>query len=35
MRAGFTREGLLRAWIATADTRRDAVMHSRLPDDLG
>jgi RimJ/RimL family protein N-acetyltransferase len=33
-RAGFTREGLLRAWITTADRRRDAVMYSLLPDDL-
>jgi RimJ/RimL family protein N-acetyltransferase len=34
-RAGFTREGLLRAWIATADGRRDGVMYSLLPGDLG
>jgi RimJ/RimL family protein N-acetyltransferase len=34
-RAGFTREGLLRAWIATADGRCDAVMYSLLPDDPG
>jgi RimJ/RimL family protein N-acetyltransferase len=30
-RAGFTREGLLRAWMPTADGRRDSVMFSLLP----
>lgn len=30
-RAGFTREGLLRAWLPTADGRRDSVMFSLLP----
>jgi len=33
-RAGFTREGLLRAWVPTADGRRDGVMYSLLPEDL-
>jgi RimJ/RimL family protein N-acetyltransferase len=32
-RAGFTREGLLRAWLPTAAGRRDTVMYSLLPDD--
>lgn len=32
-RAGFTREGLLRAWMPTATGRRDSVMFSLLPDD--
>lgn len=32
-RAGFTREGLLRAWILTREGRRDGVMFSLLPDD--
>lgn len=32
-RAGFTREGLLRAWMRTAAGRRDSVMFSLLPDD--
>lgn len=32
-RAGFTREGLLRAWMPTSDGRRDSVMFSLLPDD--
>jgi RimJ/RimL family protein N-acetyltransferase len=32
-RAGFTREGLLRAWAPTRDGRRDSVMFSLLPDD--
>jgi RimJ/RimL family protein N-acetyltransferase len=30
-RAGFTREGLLRAWLPTAAGRRDSVMFSLLP----
>jgi len=30
-RAGFTREGLLRAWLPTANGRRDSVMFSLLP----
>jgi [ribosomal protein S5]-alanine N-acetyltransferase len=30
-RAGFTREGLLRAWMPTADSRRDSVMFSLRP----
>jgi len=30
-RAGFTREGLLRAWLPTAGGRRDSVMFSLLP----
>ncbi len=34
-RAGFTREGLLRAWMPTAAGRRDSVMFSLLPDDPG
>jgi RimJ/RimL family protein N-acetyltransferase len=33
-RAGFTREGLLRAWLPTSAGRRDSVMYSLLPDDL-
>jgi RimJ/RimL family protein N-acetyltransferase len=33
-RAGFTREGLLRAWMPTRDGRRDSVMFSLLPNDL-
>ena len=32
-RAGFTREGLLRAWMPTRDGRCDSVMFSLLPDD--
>ena len=32
-RAGFSREGLLRAWVPTADGRRDSVMYSLLPGD--
>jgi RimJ/RimL family protein N-acetyltransferase len=34
-RAGFTREGLLRAWHPTRSGRRDSVMFSRLRDDPG
>ena len=34
-RAGFTREGLLRAWMPTAAGRRDSVMFSLLPHDPG
>ncbi len=30
-RAGFTREGLLRAWLPTRDGRRDSVMFCLLP----
>jgi RimJ/RimL family protein N-acetyltransferase len=30
-RAGFTREGVLRAWLPAADGRRDSVMFSLLP----
>jgi RimJ/RimL family protein N-acetyltransferase len=30
-RAGFTREGLLRAWLPTPEDRRDSVMFSLLP----
>jgi RimJ/RimL family protein N-acetyltransferase len=30
-RAGFTREGLLRAWLPTPGDRRDGVMFSLLP----
>jgi RimJ/RimL family protein N-acetyltransferase len=33
-RAGFRREGLLRAWEPTRDGRRDSVMFSLLPRDL-
>jgi RimJ/RimL family protein N-acetyltransferase len=33
-RAGFTREGLLRAYLATPRGRRDSVMYSLLPGDL-
>jgi RimJ/RimL family protein N-acetyltransferase len=33
IRAGFTREGLLRAWIDRRGERRDAVMFSLLPGD--
>ena len=32
-RAGFTREGLLRAWMPTSEGRRDSVMFSLLADD--
>ncbi len=32
-RAGFTREGLLREWLATQSGRRDSVMFSLLPAD--
>jgi RimJ/RimL family protein N-acetyltransferase len=32
-RAGFTREGLLRAWMVTPGGRRDSVMFSLLPAD--
>lgn len=32
-RAGFMREGVLRAWVPTPDGRRDSVMFSLLPDD--
>jgi [ribosomal protein S5]-alanine N-acetyltransferase len=32
-RAGFTREGLLRAWMPTSDGRRDCVMFSLLAAD--
>jgi len=32
-RAGFTREGILRAWMPTRDGRLDSVMFSLLPDD--
>jgi [ribosomal protein S5]-alanine N-acetyltransferase len=32
-RAGFTREGLLRAWMPTPDGRRHSVMFSLLPAD--
>jgi RimJ/RimL family protein N-acetyltransferase len=32
-RAGFTREGLLRAWLPTSGGRRDSVMYSLLPGD--
>ncbi len=32
-RAGFTREGLLRAWLPSADGRRDSLMYSLLPSD--
>jgi RimJ/RimL family protein N-acetyltransferase len=32
-RAGFTREGLLRAWMPTSSGRRDSIMFSLLPDD--
>ena len=34
-RAGFRREGLLRAWAATPQGRRDRVMFSFLPRDAG
>ena len=33
-RAGFTREGFLRAWMPTAAGRRDSLMFSLLPSDL-
>lgn len=33
-RAGFVREGLLRAWQPTASGRRDSVMFSLLPGEL-
>jgi RimJ/RimL family protein N-acetyltransferase len=33
-RAGFTREGLLRSWMPTADGRRDCLMFSLLRSDL-
>ena len=32
-RAGFTREGILRAWMPTRGGRRDSVMFSMLPGD--
>jgi RimJ/RimL family protein N-acetyltransferase len=32
-RAGFAREGILRAWMPIRDGRRDSVMFSLLPDD--
>jgi RimJ/RimL family protein N-acetyltransferase len=32
-RAGFTREGLLQAWLPTSAGRRDSVMYSLLSDD--
>ena len=32
-RAGFTREGLLRAWLPTSGGRRVSVMYSLLPGD--
>jgi RimJ/RimL family protein N-acetyltransferase len=32
-RAGFTREGILRAWMPTRGGRRDSVMYSLLPGD--
>jgi RimJ/RimL family protein N-acetyltransferase len=32
-KAGFSREGTLRAWLVTRDGRRDAVMFSLLPGD--
>ena len=32
-RAGFTREGLLRAWLPTPTGRRDSVVYSLLPED--
>jgi len=32
--AGFSREGVLRNWVATANGRRDSVMFSLLPVDL-
>jgi [ribosomal protein S5]-alanine N-acetyltransferase len=34
-RAGFTREGVLRAWMPTATGRRDSVMFSLLPATRG
>jgi RimJ/RimL family protein N-acetyltransferase len=34
-RAGFTREGLLRNWYDLRGERRDAVMFSMLPGDVG
>jgi RimJ/RimL family protein N-acetyltransferase len=34
-RAGFTREGLLRAWLPTSHGRWDSIMFSLLPDDPG
>jgi RimJ/RimL family protein N-acetyltransferase len=34
-RAGFTREGLLRNWYDLRGERRDAVMFSLLPEDVG
>jgi RimJ/RimL family protein N-acetyltransferase len=33
VRTGFTREGLLRAWMPTSNSRRDSIMFSLLPDD--
>jgi RimJ/RimL family protein N-acetyltransferase len=33
-RAGFTREGMLRGWMATTSGRRDSVMFSLLASDL-
>jgi RimJ/RimL family protein N-acetyltransferase len=34
-RAGYTREGLLRAWMPTVAGRRDSVMFSMLPGEQG
>jgi RimJ/RimL family protein N-acetyltransferase len=34
-RAGFTREGLLRSHLPIPGGRRDSVMYSLLPGDLG
>lgn len=33
-RAGYRREGLLRAWLSTPSGRRDCVMFSLLPSDI-
>jgi RimJ/RimL family protein N-acetyltransferase len=34
-RAGFRREGILRAYMDTATGRRDVAMYSLLPEDPG
>ena len=34
-RAGFTREGLLRSFMEIGGERRDMLMYSLLPGDLG
>ena len=33
-KVGFTREGVLRAWIENRGERADAIMFSLLPDEI-